>query len=221
MISINIEEISQIVCNKLRDLNRSENSFMVPIGVSARHIHLTQEHVELLFGKGAKLTEKNLLMGGQFAANEQVTIVGLKLRAIENIRILGPVRTKSQVEISATDAVKLGIKAPVRDSGDVEGSAAIAVVGPKGAVYLEEGCIIAKRHIHLSVEDAQKTGLNDGDLVSVKVENERGTTFNNVKIRVDPSFTTEMHIDTDEANAASIKTGDWARIIKNGCEVEI
>lgn len=219
MSSVNIEEISRIVCEKLRELDKSENGFLVPIGVSARHIHLTQEHVETLYGKGATLTPKATLMGGQFAANEQATIVGLKLRAIENVRILGPVRSKSQVEISATDAVRLGVKAPLRDSGDIAGTAPIAVVGPKGAVYLEEGCIVARRHIHLSPEDAKAAGVKDNDVVSVKVENDRGAVFNNVKIRVDASFTTEMHIDTDEANAAAIKTGDSARIIKNDYEV--
>ncbi|NLK74195.1 MAG: phosphate propanoyltransferase [Clostridiales bacterium] len=194
--------------------NNSNEGFMVPVGVSARHIHLTQEDIETLYGKGYQLTKKKELMGGQFAANETVTIVGLKLRAIENVRILGPARKESQVEVSMTDAVKLGIKAPVRDSGDIKGSAPIAIVGPKGVLYLKEGCIIAKRHIHMSPEDAQKAGVKDGDIVSVKVDNERGTTFNEVKIRVHETFTTEMHLDTDEANAAKIQCGQLVRIIK-------
>ena len=188
--------------------------YAVPIGVSARHIHLTQEHVEVLFGPGYQLTKKKELMGGQFASNECCTIVGLKLRAIENVRILGPVRKKSQVEVSATDAVKLGVKAPLRESGDIAGSAPIALVGPAGALYLKEGCIIAARHIHMSPADAAEAGLKDGDYVSVRVDNERGVRFDNVKIRVDPSFTLEMHIDTDEANAAQIRQGDVCRIVE-------
>jgi putative phosphotransacetylase len=187
--------------------------FKVPVGVSARHIHLTQEDVEKLFGAGYQLTQKKELMGGQFAANEQCTIVGLKLRAIENVRILGPVRSKSQVEISATDARTLGVNAPVRQSGDTKGSAPIALVGPKGAIYLDEGCIVAARHIHLCPEDANAAGLKDGDFVSVKMGNERGAVMDQVKIRVDKSFTTEMHIDTDEANACQVKQGDMAAII--------
>ena len=153
-------------------------------------------------------------MGGQFASNEQVTLVGLKLRAIENVRILGPCRKASQVEISKTDALKLGVKAPIRESGNVAGSAPIALVGPKGVLYLNEGCIVAQRHIHMSPADAAAAGVKDGDIVSVKAENERGTTFNHVKIRVDDSFTLEMHIDTDEANAAGIKHGDTVRMFK-------
>ncbi|WP_442870362.1 phosphate propanoyltransferase [Anaerocolumna sp. AGMB13025] len=194
--------------------NNAEQGFVVPIGVSARHVHLTQADVETLFGSGYELTKKKELMGGQFASNEVVTIVGLKLRAMENVRILGPVRKASQVEISATDAIKLGIKTPIRESGDIKGSAPIAIVGPKGVVYLQEGCIIAKRHIHMSPEDALTAGVNNGDTVSIKVENERGTTFNHVQIRVDKTYTLEMHIDTDEANAAKISTGDTAIIIK-------
>ena len=124
-------------------------------------------------------------------------------------------RKASQVEISATDAIKLGIKAPIRESGKIEGSAPIAIVGPCGVIYLKEGCIIASRHIHMSSADALAAGVKNGDIVSVKVENERATTFNNVLIRVDPSFTLEMHIDTDEANAAKISTGMKAEIIKN------
>ena len=213
MDTCDIERITRIVIDSLAKKDGS-TGFLVPIGVSARHIHLTQADVETLFGKGYKLTKKKDLMGGQFASNEVVTIVGLKLRAIENVRILGPVRKASQVEVSATDAIKLGIKVPVRESGNIAGSAPIAVVGPKGVIYLKEGCIVAKRHIHMSPADAEKAGVKNGDIVSVRVENERATTFNNVLIRVDPSFTLEMHIDTDEANAAEISTGMKAEIVR-------
>lgn len=209
----NIEEITRLVVEALEERKHSAHGFVVPIGVSARHIHLTQEHVEVLFGKGYQLTKKKDLMGGQFASNECVTIVGLKLRAIENVRVLGPVRKQSQVEISATDAIKLGIKAPVRESGNLTGSAPIAVVGPKGVLYLEEGCIIAKRHIHMAPADAAAAGVHDGDIVSVKADNERGTIFNEVLIRVNDSYTLEMHIDTDEANAAKIATGQTVMIM--------
>lgn len=184
----------------------------VPVGISARHIHLTQEHVEKLFGPGYQLTKMKELMGGQYACKEQVTIVGLKLRAIENVRVLGPVRSASQVEISATDARTLGVKAPVRQSGDTAGSAPVALVGPKGAVYLDEGCIVAARHIHMSVPDANAAGLKDGDFVSVRM-GERAAVVEQVKVRVDESFTTEMHIDTDEANACQVKQGEMVAII--------
>ena len=213
MDTCDIERITRIVIDSLAKKDGS-TGFLVPIGVSARHIHLTQADVETLFGKGYRLTKKKDLMGGQFASNEVVTIVGLKLRAIENVRILGPVRKASQVEVSATDAVKLGLKVPVRESENIAWSAPIAVVGPKGVIYLKEGCIVAKRHIHMSPADAEKAGVKNGDIVSVKVENERATTFNNVLIRVDPSFTLEMHIDTDEANAAEISTGMKAEIVR-------
>ena len=205
-----IELITKLVMEVMQDESAagSKEGYMVPIGVSARHVHLTQEHVEVLFGPGYQLTKKKDLMGGQFASNEQVTIVGTKLRAIENVRILGPVRKASQVEISMTDARTLGVAPVIRNSGDIAGSAPIALVGPKGALYLNEGCIVAKRHIHMSPADAAAAGLADKDVVSVVASNDRGTTFDEVLIRVDPSFTLEMHIDTDEANAAKLKTGD-------------
>ncbi len=210
----NVEEITRLVLQAMESVKEKEApSVKVPVGVSARHIHLTQEDVEKLFGPGYQLTKKKELMGGQYASNEQCTIVGLKLRAIENVRILGPVRSKSQVEISATDARTLGIKAPIRQSGDTAGSAPIALVGPKGAVYLDEGCIVAARHIHMSVPDAKAASLKDGDFVSVRMGDERGAVLEKVKIRVDESFTTEMHIDTDEANACQVKQGDMAAII--------
>lgn len=211
----NIEMITRLVLDSMhkQEEQKKGSRYMVPIGVSARHVHLTQEDLEVLFGPGYQLTKKKDLMGGQFASNELVTIVGLKLRAIENVRILGPCRSGSQVEISATDAVKLGVKAPLRESGDTKGSAPIALVGPKGALYLKEGCIVAARHIHMSPADARAAGVHDGDYVSVQADNERGTVFNHVKIRVDDSFTLEMHIDTDEANASGIATGNTVTIV--------
>ena len=209
-----VELITRLVMEAIQQQAPSKQGFAVPVGVSARHVHLSQADLEVLFGEGYQLTKKKELMGGQFASNELVTIVGLKLRAIENVRILGPCRSKSQVEISATDAIKLGVNAPVRESGDIAGSAPIALVGPKGALYLKEGCIIAARHIHMSPADAKAAGVHDGDYVSVKADNERGTVFNNVKIRVDDSFTLEMHIDTDEANASRIATGNTVTIVK-------
>ena len=143
----NVALITKMVLEAVEKQKASgDTGYLVPIGVSARHIHLTQEHVEALFGPGYQLTKKKELMGGQFASNELVTIVGLKLRAIENVRILGPVRSKSQVEVSATDSIRLGVKAPIRESGNTAGSAAIAVVGPKGAIYLDEGLSL----IHIS-----------------------------------------------------------------------
>ena len=208
-----VEYITKLVMDAMGERER-QSSFSVKVGVSARHVHLTQEHVEALFGPGYQLTKKKDLMGGQFASNEQVTIVGTKLRAIENVRILGPVRKGSQVEISQTDAVKLGVMAPIRESGNTKGSAPIAIVGPKGAIYLKEGCIVAKRHIHMSPEDATLAGVTDGEIVSVKFANERGTIFNNVQIRVDKSFTLEMHIDTDESNAAGCGRDVQGEIVK-------
>lgn len=208
-----IEEITKMIVSCMQENQNKSNGFQVPVGVSNRHIHLSQQDVETLFGKGHQLTKKKELMGGQFACEECCTIVGLKLRAIENVRVLGPARKATQVEISSTDARKLGINVPVRESGDTKGSAPIAIVGPKGAVYCKEGCIVAARHIHMSPSDAAKSGVVDGQYVSVSVDNERGTTFDKVKIRVDESFTLEMHIDTDEANASEIKQGDKVVIV--------
>ena len=208
-----VELITRMVLQTIENAKENEKRMTIPVGVSARHIHLTQEDVEKLFGAGYQLTKKKDLMGGQFAANEQCTIVGLKLRAIENVRILGPVRKKSQVEISATDARTLGVNAPLRQSGDTAGSSPVALVGPKGAVYLNEGCIVAARHIHMTPAEAASASLHDGDYVSVKMGNERGAVLDHVKIRVDESFSLEMHIDTDEANACQVKQGDCAAIV--------
>lgn len=200
-----VQAITKMVVEQLKNsCQETESTERIPIGISARHVHLTQEHVDELFGKGYQLTKKKELMGGQFASNELVTLVGTKLRAIENVRILGPCRKASQVEISKTDCIKLGVKAPIRESGKIEGSAPIAVVGPKGVVYLEEGCIVAKRHIHMSPDDARRFGVTNGQSVKVRFDNDRGGVMEDVIIRVDPTFTLEMHIDTDEANGLGI-----------------
>ena len=186
----------------------------IPIGVSARHVHLSQEHLEVLFGKGAELHPRKELMGGQYAAEECVTLVGTNLRVIENVRILGPVRKSTQVEVSKTDSIRLGIRPPVRESGDTASSAPITLVGPKGALFLEEGCIVAKRHIHMSTNDAVQYGVTDNQIVAVQLGKQRQGILENVQVRVDPTFTLEMHIDTDEANAMDVKCNDMATIIR-------
>ena len=174
---------------------------LVPVGVSARHIHLSREDMDTLFGKGSSLTPIKELMGGQYACQEQVTIVGASLRGIEKVRVLGPLRKHTQVEISRTDSFVLKTKPPVRPSGDIEGTPGLTVVGPAGSVTLERGCIIANRHIHMSPVDAAGFGVVDGEMVDCMMEGERRAMFYDVQVRVDPSFTLEMHIDTDDANA--------------------
>lgn len=199
-----VQEIAALVVKQLQGSVAVESEERIPIGVSARHVHLCREHIDILFGKGYELNKKKELMGGQYAAQECVTLVGTKLRAIENVRILGPERKASQVEVAKTDAIRLGVNPPIRESGNTKGSAPIALVGPKGAVYLEEGCIVAKRHIHMSPKDAARFGVVDGQRVQVRFDSDRGGTFEDVQIRVDESFTLEMHIDTDEANGLDV-----------------
>ncbi len=184
----------------------------VKIGISARHVHLSKKHLEILFGAGYELTKRKMLMGNQFAANETVTLVGKKLRSIEKVRILGPTRGETQVELSKTDAIFLGSDAPVRLSGDIKGSGEIVIVGPKGTIKINEGCIISKRHIHMNKNDAKKFNMTEGT-VSVKVKGERAGILENVDVRIREDFHLEMHIDTDEGNALGIKNGDYVEII--------
>lgn len=172
------------------------------VETSARHVHLSAEHVEKLFGKGASLTfKKELSQPGQYACEERVTIVGPK-KSIPNVIILGPARPASQVEISYTDARTLGIDAPLRESGDTVASGKCTLVGPAGEVTLEEGVIVAKRHIHLDSAKAAEYGLKDKQVVKVKLDSPRATVFDDVVIRVSDKFAPAMHIDTDESNAA-------------------
>ena len=187
----------------------------VPVGVSNRHIHLSQDDLETLFGKGYELTPiKELSQPGQYACKELLTIIGPSMRPIENVRVLGPVRKSSQVEISATDSYVLKVKPPVRESGNIKDSAPIRIVGPKGIVELSEGCIIANRHIHMSPSDAQTFGVVDGDYVDIDVDGKRKTRWFDVQIRVHKDFRLEMHVDTDDANAAGIGNGFIVRIAR-------
>jgi acetate kinase len=180
----------------------------IPIGVSAHHIHLSREHLEALFGAGHELTPRTpLAQPGQFASEEQLSLIGPRGR-IDRVRVLGPVRAKTQVEISRTEEYRLGIDAPVRMSGDLGGSPGLILEGPEGQVRLEEGVICAQRHMHMTPEDALRFGLRDGDVVSIRVEGERSVVFGDVAIRVSPKFKLEMHLDTDEANAAQVSNGD-------------
>ena len=177
----------------------------VLVEVSARHVHLSPADLATLFGEGYQLTiKKPLSQPGQYAANERVTIVGPK-KEIANVSILGPVRKETQVEISLTDARSIGLSAPVRESGDISSSAPCKIVGPKGEITIQQGVIIAKRHIHVTPEDAVQFGLKDKDVVSVRVDgSDRSLIFGDVVIRVRHDFKTAMHIDTDEGNAAGI-----------------
>lgn len=185
----------------------------IKVGVSQRHVHLSQADLETLFGKGYELTVKKVLMGKEFASNEVVTLVGPSLKAIENVRVLGPVRKNTQVEISRTDTFILKVSPPVRPSGDIKGSEKIVLVGPKGSVYLKEGVIIANRHIHLSPEGAAENGVSDGDCVDVRIEGEKPTLFYDVQVRVREDFHSEMHLDTDDANSAGLKNGNKVKIL--------
>ena len=177
----------------------------IMVEVSARHIHLSKEHLEILFGEGYELTPKKALsQPGQFACEERVTVVGAK-KELAGVSVLGPVRPETQVELSLTDARSIGVAAPVRESGDVKGSGSCKLVGPCGEVELSEGVIAAKRHLHLTPEDAEQFGLKDNQVVKVEITTEgRSLVFGDVVARVSPKYAAAMHIDTDESNAAGI-----------------
>ena len=187
----------------------------VPVGVSARHIHLTQEHIEALFGPGYQLTEfKPLSQPGQFAANETVAVIGTKGQ-FDKVRILGPARPATQLEISRTDSFAIGVKAPVRESGNIAGTPGITIKGPAGEVTVDEGVIVAARHIHFHTSDADQWGIKDKDLLKVRLGGERGLVLENVIARVSDNFALDMHIDTDEANAAGAKTEILLKLLIN------
>ena len=193
--------------------NELDGSFEVE--ASGRHVHLSRKELDALFGTGYELTKaKDLSQPGQYASKERLTVVGPK-GAFHNVVILGPVRKESQVEVSLTDCLQLGVKASIRESGDIEGTPGIVLVNGDKSVSLDKGLIVAKRHVHMTPEDAEKLGVKNHDIVKVKVEGARPLIFDDVVIRVSPKFATYMHIDYDEANACGFSKGIRGRIIKD------
>jgi len=215
---VEMEILSQIISEAVRRIIADSMPALHPnpinIGVSNRHIHLSAGDLEHLFGKGHAINcMKDLSQPGQCAAAETVIIAGPK-GCIENVRVLGPVRMQTQIEVSQTDTYRLGIKAPVRESGNLESSGQVTVIGPNGSLHLSEGLIVAQRHIHMTPDDAKTYGVTNSQSVQVKVEGARGIIFDNVVVRVSNSFALEYHIDIDEANCAGIKQGDKAYLMK-------
>ena len=185
----------------------------IRLGVSNRHVHLTEETYKKLFGDEKLEVVKYIIQPGQFASNKFVTLVNGD-RQLDKVRILGPFRSYNQVEISKTDSIRLKLDPPIRTSGDVKGSEAITLVNGDKELFLEEGCIIADRHIHMTPDDAREYNLSDGDSVVIKIDGEKGGTLNNVHIRVSDNYKYELHLDTDDGNAFNVKTGDVIEVIR-------
>lgn len=199
-----IDMVTRIVREKMVEID----SLRIPVGVSNRHVHVSQEHLEILYGPGYQLTNmKSLSQPGQYAAKETVTIRGPK-GEFKNVRILGPVRSASQVEVSLTDTFRLGVKAPIKESGQLASTPGIELIGPKGSVKLDCGTIVALRHIHMTTADARRMGVADKDVVEVETMGERRGVMGNVVVRVSDSFQLELHVDIDEANACALRNGD-------------
>jgi putative phosphotransacetylase len=185
------------------------------VNVSARHMHVSEENLEILFGAGAKLTKlKDLYQAGEFASEQLVTIVGPRQRIVPNVRILGPIRSYTQVELSYTDGIYLGIDLPLRISGNHEETPGCTILGPKGAIHLAAGVIRAQRHVHMSTEDMAYYGVNDGDEMKLHISGPSGLTFDAVRVRYHPKVILEVHIDTDEGNACDLESATDMKLIK-------
>jgi len=188
-------------------------SYKVPVGLSNKHLHVSRKDLDTLFGEGYELTPfKDLKQPGQYAAEEKVDVVGPK-GTLKNVRILGPVRPETQVELAMTDARIVGVNAPVKESGKLDGTMGIKLVGPEGSVDIDQGAIVALRHVHLSPEQAKEAGVADKQIVSIRFKGERGLVFDNVLVRSGKGHDLEIHLDTDEGNAAGLKNGDLGEII--------
>ena len=210
-----ITQITNLVIEELQHYELIDTKKKVPVGISARHIHLEQEHVDLLFGKNHQLTKfKDISQPNQFACNEKLTLKGPR-GEIANVRILGPLRAKTQVEISKTDARKLGIQPPVRSSGDTSNSESITLIGPKSTITIHECCIIADRHIHMTHTDARSFNVSDNQKISVAIPGEKGGIMHQVTIRVSDDYTLDMHIDTDDGNAFGLNGNEFLEIIND------
>ena len=214
MENADIEQIvQQVLANLAADIPAA--TLKIPVGISNRHIHLSPADLKMLFGADHELTcKKALSQEGEFAAEETVTLVGPK-GVLRNVRVLGPVRKTTQVELSRTDGFSLGVALPIRDSGNIKGTPGITIVGTVGSITLQQGVICAARHVHMNQEEAKCFGVSDGDRVVLETAGERGTLFKNVLVRVQPKFHLELHIDTDEANAAGLKNGDAVSLLRH------
>lgn len=206
------EVLQRVIPAMARD---EEAGIPVLVNVSNRHMHIRREDLETLFGKGAELEKlRDLMQPGEFASQSLVTLVGPQ-GVIRDVRVLGPVRSYTQVEISLTDCFQLGVKSPlVRDSGSHEGTPGITIVGPSGSITLQKGVILAQRHVHMHTGDGECHGFKDGDWARVKIEGPRSLVLERVLVRVKSTYAFEMHVDTDEANACALKSGDYGRILK-------
>lgn len=212
MANENYEAVLKLLLEYAKATASSKEPEGIPVGVSNRHLHLSQADQDKLFGTGYQMTQiKDLSQPGQFACKETVTICGPK-GAIEKVRVLGPVRSKTQVEILAGDGFKLGVSAPERMSGDLTGTPGITIIGPKGSVQINEGLIVAQRHIHMTLQDAEKYGVRDGQIVDIVVDGSRGGTFANVIIRANNQSALECHLDTEEANAMNVNSKTTIKI---------
>lgn len=200
--------VSEVVSNLT-----PKGALTVPVGVSARHCHVNDEAMAILFGDGYELNVyRELYQPGAFAAEEMISVVGPRLRAIERVRILGPTRGYNQVELARTDAIYLGVDPPVRDSGDLSGASPVTFIGPRGSITVS-GAIRAARHIHLTTQNVLEMGLDGRDRVRVRVGGEKGLTYDNVRLKIDDSYLPELHLDTDDANAAELVCGDTVDIL--------
>ncbi|MCR3906106.1 MAG: phosphate propanoyltransferase [Tenericutes bacterium] len=188
----------------------------IPVGISGRHLHVSREHLDILFGKDYQLTVlKDLSQPGQYAAHEKVNVLSPQGKLLESVRILGPERPASQVEISRSDAIRFKFDAPVRSSGDIKGSGAATLIGPNGEVKINEGVIIADRHIHFSPEEAKEFDVQDREIVSLKIDGIKGGVIDNVLCRVHPQFRLDCHLDTDDGSAFMLSTGDLVGLVKS------
>jgi putative phosphotransacetylase len=212
-VEMDIDKIVQQVLAEIKRQSEKNDNELIPVGVSNKHIHLSIHDLEVLFGKGYKLTKTKDLQPGQYAAKETVTVIGPK-GFFNKVRILGPVRKESQLEISISDSFTLGVKSQIRESGNIKDTPGILLRGPKGEVQLDKGVIVASRHIHLSSGYAKKYGYKDGELVSVTTNGLRKTTLHNVTLRVADNYSEEIHIDVEETNASGLKNGDLIKITR-------